>query len=266
MQHGVVLPNTLRPRAIVDLGHAAEAAGWDGVFVWDTLFGSDVWVALAAIAVRTERVRLGPFSTALPRHRPWKLASETVALDHLSEGRLILPVDLGGAEDEGWDKLGMVAEMDRHVRADLLDEGLDVLAGLWSDQSFSYQGERYSIREIRGQRPVQTPRIPIWVPGAGWPDVPAGEVRRMLSWDGVVVDAQVDVSALRRFVAEARDETTAFDVVLAGVTDGADRARALDTVESAVAAGVTWWVETPPDGFDLASVRARIDQGPPGGG
>src|SRR5207244_289046 len=98
-------------------------AGWDGVFVRDTLLGSDAWVALAAIAVRTERIRLGPATTALPRHRPWKLASEMVALDHLSDGRVILPVGLGGAEDERWDRLGMVEEMDRHVRAELLDEG-----------------------------------------------------------------------------------------------------------------------------------------------
>jgi alkanesulfonate monooxygenase SsuD/methylene tetrahydromethanopterin reductase-like flavin-dependent oxidoreductase (luciferase family) len=259
VQFGVVLPSTLRPRALVDLGHAAEVAGWDGVFVWDTLFGSDVWVALAALAVRTERVRLGPLMTALPRHRPWKLASESVALDHLSDGRLILPVGLGGAEDEGWDRLGMVEEMDRHVRAKLLDEGLAVLAGLWGDQPFSYQGERYEIREVRGQRPVQTPRIPIWVPGVGWPDVPDGEARRILSWDGVVVDARVDVPALRRFVAAGRDETTPFDVVIEGISLEDDHA-----VRTAADDGASWWLESPAVGFDLESVRARVEQGPPG--
>jgi alkanesulfonate monooxygenase SsuD/methylene tetrahydromethanopterin reductase-like flavin-dependent oxidoreductase (luciferase family) len=264
VQYGVVLPSTLSARALVDLGQAAETAGWDGVFVRDTLFGCDVWVALAGIAVRTERVRLGPLTTALPRYRPWKLASETVALDHLSEGRLTLPVGLGGAEDEEWDRLGMVEEMERHVRAKLLDEGLDVLTGLWSDQPFSYQGERYEIREVKGQRPLQTPRIPVWVPGTGWPDVPASEVRRILTWDGVVVDSRVDVSALRRFAAEGRDETTPFDVVLEGTTPGDDRAAASDRVRTAADAGATWWVETPPAGFDLASVRARVEQGPPG--
>jgi alkanesulfonate monooxygenase SsuD/methylene tetrahydromethanopterin reductase-like flavin-dependent oxidoreductase (luciferase family) len=259
VQFGVVLPSTLHLRAIVELGHAAEAAGWHGVFVWDTVFGSDVWVALAAIAVRTERVRLGPLMTALPRHRPWKLASESVALDHLSEGRLILPVGLGGAEDEGWDRLGMVEEMERHVRAKLLDEGLAVLAGLWSDQPFSYQGERYAIREVRGQRPLQQPRIPIWVPGVGWPDVPDTEARRILSWDGVVVDAKVDVPALRSFVAAGRDETSRFDIALEGSSAADDHA-----ARTAADEGASWWLESPPAGFDLASVRARIELGPPG--
>ncbi|TAK24414.1 MAG: LLM class flavin-dependent oxidoreductase [Chloroflexota bacterium] len=222
-----------------------------------------MWVALAAIAVRTERVRLGPFVTALPRHRPWKLASETVSLDHLSLGRLILPVGLGGAEDERWDQLGLVEEMDRQVRVTLLDEGLDVLSGLWSDHPFTYQGERYNIRDFPGRPPLQTPRIPIWVPGSGWPDVPPTEIRRILKWDGVVVDPRVDMSALRSFVAQTRDETAPFDIVLEGATPGDDRAKALDAVQVAADAGATWWLETPPAGYDLASVRERIDQGPP---
>src|SRR5262252_1292814 len=79
---------------LVDGARAAEAAGWDGFFVWDhlvfwkdwPLHVEDPWVLLAAIAAATERIRLGPMVTPVPRRRPWKLARECVSLDHLSRG------------------------------------------------------------------------------------------------------------------------------------------------------------------------------------
>ena len=75
----------------------AEAAGWDGFFIWDHLVYDptfhpivDPWVGLAAVAVSTTRLRIGTLVTPLPPRRPWKLARETVSVDRLSGGRLIL--------------------------------------------------------------------------------------------------------------------------------------------------------------------------------
>jgi alkanesulfonate monooxygenase SsuD/methylene tetrahydromethanopterin reductase-like flavin-dependent oxidoreductase (luciferase family) len=94
MRFGFVFPGG-NPRKAVELGIEAEAAGWDGFFMWEPVWGVDPWVTLGAVAVRTERIRLGTMLTPVSRRRPWKLASETVTLDHLSNGRTILAVGLG---------------------------------------------------------------------------------------------------------------------------------------------------------------------------
>jgi len=156
MQYGFVIPCG-DIQAVPELAYEAEEAGWDGVFIPDCISietptvppspGYDPWVMLTAIALRTRRVRLGTMITSVSRRRPWKLARETVTLDHLSNGRLILPVGLGAAgDDAGFYKVG--EEMDRKVRAKLLDEGLEILAGLWSGQPFSYQGEHHRVETV----------------------------------------------------------------------------------------------------------------------
>src|SRR5579863_7819579 len=90
MQYGLTFPS-IEARVLAELAHEAEEAGWDGIFVWDLVWGTDAWVSLAAVAMRTERVRFGTMLTPLSRRRPWKVASEVVTLDHLSNGRVILP-------------------------------------------------------------------------------------------------------------------------------------------------------------------------------
>jgi alkanesulfonate monooxygenase SsuD/methylene tetrahydromethanopterin reductase-like flavin-dependent oxidoreductase (luciferase family) len=97
MKFGFVIPRG-DARAAATFAQAAEAAGWDGFFVWEAPWGSDPWICLAAAAMVTERIRLGTMLTPLPIRQPWKLASETATLDHLSNGRLILSVGLGAPE------------------------------------------------------------------------------------------------------------------------------------------------------------------------
>ena len=134
------------PRTAADLAREAEDAGWDGFFVWDHILGArewqvpiaDPWVLLSAVAMRTERIRLGPMVTPIPRRRPWKLARETVTLDHLSRGRLVLGVGLGFPPDAEFEQFG--EDGDPRVRAAKLDEGLAVLTGLWSGQPFRLRG------------------------------------------------------------------------------------------------------------------------------
>ena len=82
------------------------------------------------MAMATERITVGTLVTPLPRRRPWKLARETVALDHLSHGRLILRVGSGSDIAKEYTCYGEAG-----------DEGLDVLVGLWSGESLSYSGE-----------------------------------------------------------------------------------------------------------------------------
>lgn len=111
MKYGFVLPKD-DARTAAQLAHEAEAAGWDGFFVWDSVWGTDPWVTLAAVAMRTERIRIGTMVTPISRRRPWKLAGETATLDQLSGGRLILSVGLG-ATDTGFAEFG--EETDRKI-------------------------------------------------------------------------------------------------------------------------------------------------------
>ena len=165
MRYGFVLPRG-DARTAAETAALAERAGWDAFFVWEPVWGIDAWVSLTAAAMRTERIRLGTMLTPLSRMRPWKLASETATLDNLCGGRVILAVGLG-ALDTGFAEFGEAT--DRKTRAELLDEGLAVLTGLWAGQPFSFQGVHYTVQPtgfMPPPPPVQRPRIPIWVVGA----------------------------------------------------------------------------------------------------
>ncbi len=277
MQYGVTFPS-VDARTLAELAHDAEEAGWDGVFVWDLIWGIDPWVSLAAVALRTERVRFGTMLTPLSRRRPWKVASEVVTLDHLSNGRIILPVGLGAAgpehENSGFPKVG--EEIDRKIRAKMLDESLDILDGLWSGQPFSYSGEHYRIQDVTfSPTPVQSPRVPIWVVGA-WPRMKS--MRRVLRCDGVIPSKMnddgsfaemtpADIRAMKVFIDEHRSEKTPFDIVMEGETPGDDPAKAASIVRPLAEAGVTWWLEavwgTPETLGGIEGMRTRVKQGPP---
>jgi alkanesulfonate monooxygenase SsuD/methylene tetrahydromethanopterin reductase-like flavin-dependent oxidoreductase (luciferase family) len=270
MRYGFVIPGG-DVLDHLEIAQEIEAAGWDGVFVADMVYGPDPWVSLAAIAAHTDRVRLGTLLTPVSRRRPWKLASETATLDRLSHGRVVLAVGLG-ALDTGFEQVG--EETGRKVRAQLLDEGLDVLTRLWTGQPFSYKGEHYQVEwdNSWSYSPLQSPRIPIWVVGA-WPR--KASMNRALRYDGLLAaklndDGSFgqltpdDIRAMKAFIDENRTETTPFDIVVEGVTPG-DNAEAAGSILSPLAeAGATWWIESmweAPGGMD--AVRARIKQGPP---
>lgn len=277
MQFGVTLPN-IDVRTLVDLACDAEEVGWDGVFVWDTLFGTDAWIAQAAIATRTQRIRFGTMLTPLSRRRPWKVANEVVTLDHLSGGRVILPVGLGAAGPEHpnseFEKVG--EETDRKVRAEMLDESLEILDGLWSGQPFSYTGKHYAVRDVTyAPTPVQTPRPPIWVVGA-WPRMKS--MRRVLRCDGVLpvkMNADRgfadltpdDLREMKAYLEERRTLAAPFDIVMEDETPGDDAARAAEIVRPWAEAGATWWLEavwhTPETLGGVEGMRTRIRQGPP---
>jgi alkanesulfonate monooxygenase SsuD/methylene tetrahydromethanopterin reductase-like flavin-dependent oxidoreductase (luciferase family) len=232
----------------------------------------DPWVALTAAAMTTRRIRLGTLVTPLPRRRPWKLARETVTLDRLSGGRLVLGVGIGDPADREYADFG--EDADPKARARRLDEGLAVLTGLWSGEPFSFEGEFYRVREAIFQpRPVQSPRIPIWV-GGFWPSKPP--MRRAARWDGVNPLKRTsdgfpaltpdDVRDLMAYIDAFREGDAPFDVVISGETPGDDRARAGEHVAAYAAAGATWWIEVL-DGYrgPFAATRERVRQEPPVG-
>jgi hypothetical protein len=230
-------------------------------------------VSLTAAAMRTERIRLGTMLTPVSRMRPWELASKTATLDNLSNGRVILSVGLG-ALDTGFEAFGEVT--DRKTRVELLDEGLDILTGLWRGQPFNYDGKHYTIKETTfypRPPPVQQPRIPIWVVGA-WPRVPS--MQRALRYDGLLPavmgeDGKVrmspvtpdEIRQMTVFIAANRTETTPFDVVVEGQTPGDDREQTAALMRQWADVGATWWMEGMWSTPELDQVLARIKQGPP---
>jgi alkanesulfonate monooxygenase SsuD/methylene tetrahydromethanopterin reductase-like flavin-dependent oxidoreductase (luciferase family) len=267
-------------RALAELARETEDAGWDGFFVWDhVVFDgngrtpvADPWVALAAIAAATDRIRLGPMVTPLSRRRPWQVARQAVTLDHLSGGRLTLGVGLGHPPDADFQAFGEVS--DDRARARRLDEALEVLAGLWTGEPFSYGSEHFRVSDVTFlPGPVQSPRIPIWVAGV-WPG--KAPFRRAARWDGTFpikiggggfpeALSPEDVRAVHSYVACRREDAAPFDVVIGGVTPGDDPAKATDIVASRAEAGATWWMEEiiNPWRGPLDELRERVRRGPP---
>ncbi len=156
------------PVLLSELAREAEQAGWDGFFLWDHLHlrrrseqpFADPMVALAAIAMATERIRIGTMVTSPARRRPWKLAREAVTLDHLSHGRVILGVGLGWSAADDFEAFG--EEGDVRVRAERLDEALEIIDGLCSGEPFSFEGRHHRMANVRFlPPPVQRPRVPI---------------------------------------------------------------------------------------------------------
>jgi alkanesulfonate monooxygenase SsuD/methylene tetrahydromethanopterin reductase-like flavin-dependent oxidoreductase (luciferase family) len=270
MKYGFVFPGN-DPRVALACAQEAETAGWDGFFVWDAVWGMDPWATLAAAAVQTERIRLGTMITPVSRRRPWKLAGETATVDQLSGGRLILAVGLGALET-GFAAFG--EETDLRRRAELLDEGLAIVSGLWQGQPFRFEGKQYRVEESTftpALPPVQSPRIPIWVVGA-WPRPKS--MRRVARWDGWLPNkidesgqqapiTPEEIRAGRAFIEAQRPGSEPFDVIIEGETDGADPAAAAAVVAPWAEVGATWWLEARWSQPEPAAVLERIRQGPP---
>jgi alkanesulfonate monooxygenase SsuD/methylene tetrahydromethanopterin reductase-like flavin-dependent oxidoreductase (luciferase family) len=242
------------PRVVAELAVQAEQVGWDGFFVADHLLTDlgtvlpigDPWITLAAVAVRTERLRIGPMVTPLARRRPWKVARETVSLDILSGGRLTLGVGLGYPPDADFDQFG--EDSSSAVRADKLDEALRVVEGLWTQTGFEHSGEHYVVRPSTFlPRPAQVPRIPVWVGGV-WPR--PRPFRRAARWDGVVpmgeglsYNEMMPPSLVREvaaFVSRHRESGDPFDLAHWGVTPH----HGSEVMDDYADVGVTWWLET----------------------
>ncbi|RQX08525.1 LLM class flavin-dependent oxidoreductase [Micromonospora arida] len=279
MRHGLEIScggAAVAVSTLVELGELAERADWDGVFLEDYLihysgdepFTYDPWLVLAAIAGRTDRVRLGTTVTALPRRRPAKLAREVLTLDHLSAGRATVAVGVGDPGDRGLAAFGEQTEVS--VRAAMLDEGLDLLTGLLSGERVSHQGTHYRADGVSLRpAPVQSPRVPVWVGGS----TQAGAVRRRAARaDGIVPYKLTDTDGWSDFtpdevhdLANALPATRAdgqpFDVAVGGRRRRSDERTERAYLGELAAAGATWWLEFVPAG-DPATMRAAVARGP----
>ena len=288
MQYAVFIPNFGsygHPQAVMQMAQAAEAAGWDALFVWDHIARDwpvelvDPWIALAAASTVTSRIKLGTMVTPVPRRRPWQLAKQIASLDHLSNGRMILGAGIGSGRAAEWDTFG--EELDPVMRGQMLDEGLAIIDGLWREKDYHFEGKHYTVQPATLlPQPVQQPRPPIWI-GGGWPS--KAPMRRAARWDGVFPlldrfgDDPADLTAALRecvaFVREERGDDTPFDVATVGVpTSGEDAAHDAAITAQFAEAGATWWLENiAPWRFGVdwqaqwpaEQMLQRVQQGPP---
>jgi probable F420-dependent oxidoreductase len=251
------------PRRVVELAGEAEAAGWETLLYWDHLAfvwgppSADPWVTLAAVAVTTTRIRLGTNVTPLPRRRVHVLAHQVATLDVLSGGRTIFGAAIGGIPEE-FTAFGESG--DAHVRAEMLDEGLDVLRALWSGERVVHHGRHYTVEGVElAPRPVQD-RLPVWIGG----NSPAA-LRRAARFDGWSADTTnmegmtLSPDDVARSVETLREQGVGegFAVAAMGYADRAEPA-------AYERAGATWWLENVHDGrgsFD--DMLALVRRGPP---
>jgi len=223
------------PNLVIELAERAEASGWDGFFLWDHLTASrqpvsDPWVMLGAVAVRTERMTIGPLIVPLARRRPQKVALEAATLERLAPHRTVLGVGLGAPDD--FTRFG--EDADWRVRARKVEESLATIRESLAD-------------------------LPVWVSGE-WP--------RRQPFHGV--DAADGVFPIHRdgerFKPLTPDEAAA---AVASLPERARRDFAIwsfnddgsGELADYEAAGVTWWMV---EGFLLPpdELRRIADAGP----
>ncbi len=251
--------------ALAALAADAEASGWEGFFVWDHVMthgGLDVadpWIALTAVTLATERMRLGAMVTPLARRRPWDVARQVAVLDRLSGGRMVFGAGLGG--DSRRELTAFGEERDPRARAALLDEALDVMLELWTGEPVTHAGPAHRL-DAAVVRPAPLRRPPVWL-GCVWPH--RRPLRRAARYDGVFPVSHVapltsaKLTELMRVIGEHRaPDAGAFDLVVVN-HERPDAARLADLR----GAGATWWLQGFGEQPRLADVKAAATAGPP---
>ncbi len=249
------------PAAMVEVAQAAEASGWDGLFLWDHVLRdpeevadiADSWVTLAAVAAATTRLRIGPMVTPLSRRRIATVVRQTVTLDRLSSGRLTMGVGLG--VDGGGELTRFGEVVDARTRAAILDEMTDVLTRAWAGEHVVHRGEHVTVDGVTfAPGPVQQPRIPLWCAARGSALRP---VRRAARFDGLFL-IEATVEQLERALEEVRS--------VRGTLDGFDVAVPVSPIDDPAlldVAGVTWALHSYAAVETLAEVLADAEAGPP---
>jgi hypothetical protein len=272
LKYGVALYSN--PKETAEYAHLVEEAGWDGFFMGDAIWLQDPMICLAAAAMATQRIRLGTMVIPVPLRRPWKIASESLALDHLSDGRVILGLATG-AVWMGWQAFPDEVT-DTRARAEMLDETIDILTLLYQRKQFDFDGKHYHLKLTQMDlmhyppKPIQQPRIPLWVVGV-WPRMKS--MKRILKSDGLMPQKMSpdgkfeevtpeDIRQMKAYIDANRTLETPFDIVMEGKTGGLGLEQRREKLTPWIEAGVTWWIEGLWQ-MSAEELKDRIREGPP---
>lgn len=279
---GLVLPNFgpwAHPRTFADLAALADASGWHGIFLTDTiqmqgtegLPAVDPWISLAAMAMQTRDIRLGTIVSAPSRRRPWQLARELATLDHLSGGRLILGVGAGDPHDRAFSAFNETRTV--RERAAILDETLELITRFWSGEQVRHDGQHFTVDDVALlPRPIQRPRIPIWV---GWQWPAKKPLDRVARWDGAVPFAieedgtysnptPDELLEIQHLIAQRHASGTRPDIVsYAELLDTETHPNDVDALHQLVSAGATWLIHFVDPSVSLDTLHRGIESGPP---
>jgi alkanesulfonate monooxygenase SsuD/methylene tetrahydromethanopterin reductase-like flavin-dependent oxidoreductase (luciferase family) len=274
VKYGFIATFTQTMDETLALAELTERHGWDGFFTWDGISVGpmptwDPWVTLGAVATRTSRVTLGAIVHPLSRRRPWKVVREALTVDHLSGGRLVIPVAMGAVDDGGLSRVHPEVT-DLRERAARLDETLEIMKLAWRGESFSYEGVHYQMEDMVFQPTPVNGDIPIWVVGA-WPS--ERSMGRAAKYEGVLpslrgnTETQLGpehIAEIKTWIAERRGDNTPFEIVMEGTTPGDDPNAIRRQLQPLADAGATWWIESMWEGgVDFDALKRRIEQGPP---
>lgn len=257
------------PTVLVDLAIRAEAAGWDGVFLWDHVVTddglpiADSFTCLGAMAQATQRLRLGTMVTPLPRRRPWLVARQAAAISRLSGGRFILGVGLGSDEFGDFSRFGEHTELS--VRSAMLDEALDIVRAMWSGRPYQHNGRYYRISLDEGT-PEPFP-IPIWAASSAGGARAIGRAAAVQGFFPNPADREVSADELTRLLAAVhRDglpQGQPYDVAIRGNASPAWPEPQHSDLDGLANAGMTWWMESLIHFDPLDLSLAVVDAGPP---
>lgn len=151
-----------------DLAQFIEELGFDSIWMFDHpgLGFADCWTVLTALATSTKTIRLGALVSNVFYRPPWLLARISTDVDRLSQGRLILGLGMGDAEEE-FRQFGIPFPNVR-TRQKALEETAQIVQGLWSGEPLTYHGQFFQLEQARiAPGPLQQPRIPIVIAGGG---------------------------------------------------------------------------------------------------
>lgn len=188
MRFGIALPHydfslpgqSLDWKNVRDWAMRAEDLGFDSIWVSDHLFLDisryggpekpqatvECFTALGALAAATSRVRLGSLVVCNDLRSPALVAKMAASLDVLSGGRMEIGLGAGWFEAE-YDAAGVPFE-DAGVRVGRLEEAVQIVVGMLSSESFSFEGRHYRVKDAANRpRPVQRPRPPVFIGGKG---------------------------------------------------------------------------------------------------
>lgn len=176
-QEGVTWPDWL------GAARTAERLGFEAIFTSDHYLSvmpasgrdrgsSDAWTMLAALAASTQTIRLGTLVSPVTFRPPSVLAKAAVTVDRVSGGRVEIGMGAGW-----WEREHLAHGFpfpDTHTRFDMLEEQLEIVHGLLTDDRFSFHGDRYELDDVAfTPKGVQTPHPPIVIGGNGGPRIAA---------------------------------------------------------------------------------------------